>query len=501
MRTKGEGAEAARAAVSEYRAQQHAFQAQADETAQAVAEIQSEFKSTLEELALKAMPDAHPQRVQFVAQALDTPQLMAQRQIWMDRIPQFQNRLAQIAQEPDFREQQTLLDPQNGKLVRGLAEARRYEIDARRENEPFLSDDFQWVVQREAQKEEGVSMLQGFLRAVTFAETREQRAKKKLVQQFGAADWDSLYLTFKKSVENLAYAVEQTQKIEARKQALDDLRTEYEDLYRWVHSFEQRLAAELQSMLVDVLPYADATKLRAMPGEHVPLTSKLHALQAKMKYLGCLQEFLINEARDRQTRAGKIERVQRLWERKPWDRLAGDKTKWLVTVPAMKKNSTEKRLRWSRDMRRGIRDYDDYDSYEYYYDYYDDSDDYFLPYDVFAYSYDDSMPYEGFSGVVIPDIYEHRREHNLEKADYSEFKDLDKRARQEEFVGDTVPDEEPLEGDGGEVDAGDVVAGVAAGAFVASELAAAEEAAAIEEAAVEAAMAAEEAGMELADAS
>jgi hypothetical protein len=491
MRTKGEGAKAAQAAVSEYRQQHRSLQQQADETAQAVAEVQNEFKSTLEQLALKVMPDAHPQRVQFVAQALETPQLMAQRQIWTDKIPGFQSRLGEIALDSDFRERAELLDPHTGKLARGLAEAHRYQTDAQRENDPYLTEDFQWVVQRENQKAEGVSMLQGFLRAVTFAETRETRAKKKLVEQFGAPDWETLHSNYQKSVENLAFAADRLHKLETRKVVLESLIAEQRDLERWVVEFEPRLTAELQSMVVDVLPYSNPTALRSMPGDHVPLTSKVHALQAKMKYLGCLQSYLTTEAMDRQDRARKIERVQRLWERKPWDPLSGDKTKWLVTVPAMKKTSTEKRVRWSRDMRRGIHDYDDYDSYEYYYGYYDNKDSYFLPYDVFAYSYEESMPYEGFSGEVIPDIHEHRADHDLEKADYSEFKDLDK---QYGALGpsDTVPDEEALES-GSDSDGSDgaaAAAGFAAGAVMASEMAAAQEAA------QEAALAAEEASME-----
>ena len=133
-------------------------------------------------------------------------------------------------------------------------------------------------------------------------------------------------------------------------------------------------------------------------------------------------------------------------------------------------------------MRRGVHEYDDYDSYEYYYCYYEKEDSYFLPYDVFAYSYEENMPYEGFSGQVIPDIYQHRQDHDLEKADYSELKDLDKKYGAE-GPSVEVPDEEALEESEGS-DGGDVAA-FAAGAIVAAEFAASEEAAA------EAALAAE----------
>ena len=66
------------------------------------------------------MPDSNPQRVQFIADALHSPALNSQREMWSGRLPAFQGRLAEINLEADFRERADLLDPQTGKLSRGL---------------------------------------------------------------------------------------------------------------------------------------------------------------------------------------------------------------------------------------------------------------------------------------------------------------------------------------------------------------------------------------------
>jgi len=505
MRTKGEGAEAAARAVSEYQNQSQLLQEEADATAEEIRTLRNEYKHTLEQFALEILPDADPHRVQQVAQMAQKIELMQQRDQWGRRLPEFQRRIDEIGRTTDYVNREYLLDPQSGELELGLTQARNRLSDARSRNNPYLEDDFQWVIQRENQKAEGTSMLQGFLRAITFAETREQRAKQKLVERFGVRDWSALFQAYQQSVNEVSVASGLVQQLESRREALENLIAEHDDLFQWIHHFEQRLTVEIQSILIDTLPRIDPTAFRAIAGPHAVTASKLHALQAKMKYLGQLEDYLATEARDRQDRAIKIERVRRLWERKPWDRLTGDKTKWLVTVPEMKKTSTEKRLRWSRKMRRGIADYDDYDRYDYYYAYYEEQDDsYLLPYDVFAYSYEERMPYEGFTGEVIDDIQDHREYHDLEKADYSDFKDLEKQYVNEEPVGDYENEEfggaDFVDESGDGVSAGEAAVAGAAAAGVA--YVAMEEAAAAEEAAMEAAMAAEEAAAEeFADAS
>lgn len=493
MRTKGEAAKAAGMAVKEYEDQSRFFEYEADATAKDLQNLRDEYRHTLEKLALEVLPDAHPQRVQAVAQASGLPSLIGERERRQAQLPGFRNRLSEIAQVPDFANAEALLSPHNGELEAGLEHARLDAKRAKNKGEPFMEEDFQWVIQRENQKAEGVSVLQGFLRAITFAETREGRAKKKLAAKFGVPDWETLFARYAETMDEWDQANRQVSALESRRQALDELIAEYRDLYQWVTEFERRLTAEIQSSLVDHLPNIDPMMLKKVPGPHGPVAAQLHALQAKMKYLGQLEDYLREECADRKKRAMKIDRVRRLWERKPWDRMASDKTKWLVTVPNMKRASTEKRLRWSKRMRRGIVEYDDYDSYDYYYDSYDDTDTAFLAYDVFAYSYEDPFPYEGFSGEVISDIREHREANDLEKADYSLLKGADK-AMAAGDVGEYEETGEVVE-ESSEVDMAEaLVAGEVMGMVVGMDD---EAVLAAEEAAVEAALEGE--GMELAD--
>ncbi len=131
-----------------------------------------------------------------------------------------------------------------------------------------------------------------------------------------------------------------------------------------------------------------------------------------------MDSFLAGEVQDRSKQLHSIQRVHSKWVHKPWAPLGGDKSKWLVKLPAMKRQSTSKRLRWMRSMHRNIVDFDDWDDYE---DFIEEDDD-FLPFDAFGFYGDERMPYEGFCQAVIDEIADYREECGQEKADYGFFK-------------------------------------------------------------------------------
>lgn len=62
------------------------------------------------------------------------------------------------------------------------------------------------------------------------------------------------------------------------------------------------------------------------------------------------------------------------------------------------------------------------------YDVYDQMHDIgyaFLAYDMFAYYSPERMPYEGFAREVFPHITSFREEHDLERADYTKFHEVE----------------------------------------------------------------------------
>lgn len=464
MRTKGEAAKAAGLAVMEYRHQKANFEAEMQAAQAALTEVEAEYVSTLREMAEGILPSAEPELVQRISQASGVD-LVPLRPTWQGKLSALSSRLQTIEADPEWQAREQLLDPVNGELNRKLNLANERHGEAIAMLEPFRNDDFEWVIHREEEKNAGISGFKTFLRAITFAETREGIVRRRLVKKLAFESWEELTSTYYRRSDECQQAMEEASGLQQRRQRLDDLVEEQLDLWQWVHNFEARLTQELQMTLATQYSGKDPMRLRHLSGRYRVLISKLHALEAKMKYLQQIIGYTSREAADRHTRAMKIERVQRLWERKPWDRLAGDKTKWLVTVPAMKKKSTEKRTRWLKKMRIGIADYDDYDDYDYYYESYQDRDDYMLPYDAFAYSADERMPYEGFSSEVISDIGTHRQECDLEKADYSFFKGLDKEERPDLDIDDSEAEVEIDDVDVGEAAAAAFVAEAAMEGF------------------------------------
>ncbi|MBL8743337.1 MAG: hypothetical protein JNK04_19635 [Myxococcales bacterium] len=156
--------------------------------------------------------------------------------------------------------------------------------------------------------------------------------------------------------------------------------------------------------------------------------AKAHALQKKLDYLSNLLQFLEREASDREERMRAIQQTRTTWAMKPWEPVRSDKSKWLVGLPAAKRASTHKQVRFSRQMHRNIVDYDDYDDYDYYLGH----SSAFLAYDAFAYGCDDPMPYEGFSRGVCPEIARHRAYYHQTRCDNSHFRELDRQAAREE---------------------------------------------------------------------
>ncbi|MGE0489869.1 MAG: hypothetical protein AB7S38_11745 [Vulcanimicrobiota bacterium] len=438
IRTKGEGAEAAGRAVADYRHQAEQFAREAEATGQAAESVRSQYESARFELATALLPDAHPQRLAAIDANLATD-LGLRRSSFEQKRAEWTARLAEIQSDSDFAQRETLLHPYSGELKAGLEQA---ENERRKyENEMVAFDGnstFQWAIKRHEEVEEGTSGFKSFWRAVTLSSTREQIAQKKLCKDLDFPDWSSLVDAYRVLSNKQGYAFTTWVALNDRRKKLDALVIEAEDLDGWVNRFEEQLTYSLRATLAETLDFADLTALhRQAPPELKPLLARMHALQAKQRYLASMRGYLDNEIADRRKRAAGIERVRHVWQRKPWDRLYSDKTKWLVTVPEMKRNGTEKRLRMTRRMRENIVAFDDYDSYN---TYWCELEDDYLPYDTFAYCSHERMPYEGFSRTLIPDLDEHRRHHGWERADYSAYKEADQ-------AGDWVEEDEVEEAD------------------------------------------------------
>jgi|GEM_PF-1937965 len=479
MKTKGEGAKAATAAVKEYRSQKNEFEEEFRETVEQLAEVQRQLDVARNEAAAALLVDVSPTTLDTLSAALGiAPSLSAMREENEARQPARQKRRAAIEENASFQQRGALLgDGEHGALVVEVRDREQLSQAAIAALEKFAVEPYLWVKNREEMKGEGG--FKNFFHVVTFGETRLQMAKSKACKLLGFEMWDELEAAHQSALDQSNAANAGLNDARERLVTLQGLVREAADLDAWLHHFDRRLQGEMQTQLFAVLADVDARAahkaLQAHPGRKG--LAKLHGLQAKATYLMNIRDHLQREMDDRQKRISSISRVGSLWERKPWDRLSGDKSKWLVQVPKMKRASTTKRRRFVRRMRTGVYEHDDWDRYDHYMVEYD----VFLPFDVFGYCSEEGMPYDGFCREVIEDVQPFREEQGQERQNYDWFKQADKDwGRADEAADD---------GQG----ADDATAAVAAAAVLAAEMAEAEAAAAE--------ALAESEGVEMADAS
>ncbi len=106
-------------------------------------------------------------------------------------------------------------------------------------------------------------------------------------------------------------------------------------------------------------------EIRGRVDESLRLTiSTIMALREKLKSLEQMSVYLGTEARDRDKRAGDIQRVIPKWGRNPGKRLRGDKTKWLVEGPARMAGKTSTTVTRVHTMHTSVYVYDNYSAFD-----------------------------------------------------------------------------------------------------------------------------------------
>jgi len=477
MRTKGDGAKAAKAAIKSYERQIEEYDDERRRVKRSLDRAEDELEETFAAAAEALLPDAQPETVKRAAEELGLRSLVGRLKELHRQREAYGQRVEAIQQDRRYRERKERL----AELEPAL-EARKEEVAAlKKERRRFEKNkDLMWLLNREAHEERSFGAFQSFWRAVTLTGYREDGAKARASEALGLEDFESCVAAFEEAKAGLEEAVKQLRGLESKHDEVVHLVEERARLASFVKNFAAEAAAALQSEAASHLEESsDLELVHARVGRRArPLVAKAHALKEKRRYLKDLAKYLAREIADREARIKSIARVRRLWARRPAGLLSGDKTKWLVTVPEMKRTGAKKRVRWVKTMHKGFDDYDDYDEYSACMEHTDE----FLAYDAFAMSADERMPYEGFTREVVPELDEWRDTHDQEKADYSELKEAIK-------AGD-MPVEEPLEegegdgeGDGGLADAADAAAaaaGAAAAIAAADAMIDAEEAAAAE---------------------
>lgn len=429
MWTKGQGVQAADSALNSYGTQLTELRGEATAVAADQKVVVRELAETLTAASQALLPDASPATLEAAGAALGLP-LAQRRQEMQSRRATWASELAAIERDAHFVQRQTLLHREHGGFVR---EHQRCDAIVR-EGEARLAtfhanEDFQWLSARSDRRQVETGALSSFWDALTFGGYREDRAKARCAAALGFADHAALEAALFETNSTVQRAKDTKAHVDKQRARLLKLLENHGNLYRWTHDFENRLKETLQQEVSQWLGSSDLQLLHARAPESLrPLVAKAHALKKKLDYLANLQQFLEREVADREQRMAAIQQTRTTWAMKPWEPVRSDKSKWLLGLPAAKRASTQKQVRFSRRMHHNIVEYDDYDDYDYYLGHSSS----FLAYDAFAYGCDEPMPYEGFSRGVCPEIAHYRAHHNQLRCDNSQFRELDRQAAREE---------------------------------------------------------------------
>lgn len=421
--TKAAGVQAANAAINSYTDQRVALTLEHDETAKSLDRLRQELRNAPLELASLLLPHAELEHLSKLDQLLPGLGLRQARSAKEGERERFSRRLQEIESDIDFQNRETLRSDFNGELGHGLYALRASCAEAQERRDSLDGcKTFTFALNRQLDQSQGLSAFQSFWRVVTLSSVRENSARKSSCEKFGSPDWQSLVAEYDGLYERLAVDLPRLAQLEERRQRLDALEQEREEASRWTFHFEEQLTSHLKELFSDrVTTLKLDTLCSKTRGRAAMMVARLDALRAQVEYLQALANYLEGEATDRQARVAKLTYVRGRWARS-YGPLRSDKTKWLVTVPAIKAESCDKCCRWSRRLRQNLEGYQDFESYAVYLS----GIPGMLPYDAFAYGSSEAMPYEGFVRQVIPALERHRVVTGQLKADYAPFKAKDK---------------------------------------------------------------------------
>ncbi len=444
--TKNDGVVAAKRAIANYKGQISGLREERLALDKDYDAIHQDHEETLEQIASGLVRSSDRESVSKVAEETGALHLISTLDDLEKQKSDSIQRISSIEKDDEFRNRELLTHPVTGEYSIQLKEAEETESAFKSEFDQFDFKEFKWLYGRDYHKinDSDRGGFQKFLRAITFSSQREKKAEEEALKRLSEPSFASCAEKFEKIQQSLENAQEDVQKWKDKKEHVLQLIEEKDRLTRWVNDYPNECREALRAQLVDHLDGCDLESLRdsVRPSAKV-LIAKLHALSKKTDYIQDLQRYVDKEILDRENRVRSIDNVQRKWRRKPYGLLRGNKTRWLVDLPEMKRFGTEKRLRWSRTMRSNIGGYDHYGSYALLWG----GAAGFLAYDVFAMSAHERMPYEGFSRGVIGELNDYRETHGMDRPDYSEYKDILSEESPEEMEAYLEMEELPEEGE------------------------------------------------------
>lgn len=421
MATKADGVRMANGAIQAYKSQARDLSDEYDELVDSFANIEGELAQAIENIAVGLLPICNAELFQQVIDETGALQLTS---LWEELQQGRDDRRArsqEILNSQDYRRREMLIHPTTGEYTVKINEHKEYCDSLNASLRRYDFKNFRYCYKNKLNKTKEHGVFGGFWRFVTMAESREKSAIEATLNRLRVDSLDEAFRTYEADKKSLSFHKKELKDWKDKSTAVSNLIEEYNENEHWLKNFATEARDEMRKSLQWHLRRSDLDSIHKTirPAGKV-LVATAHALAKKLEYIENMKNEVRKEIRDREKRVASIERVKYKWQRKPWAPLYGDKSKWLVKVPKIKKTSTRKRIRWVGTMRRNIHSYHHYDKYSHYMDGEED----FLAYDAFAFGAAERMPYEGFTRLVIPEMDQWRRAWGQPKADYSYFKSM-----------------------------------------------------------------------------
>ncbi len=421
MRTKREGVQAANGAINSYRTQVDDLQEEQQSIRNDISKIEQKVDDLRTHLARNILINVSEEEVARVSTELSLPTLNEQLAASNRKRDENIRRQEEILNTQEFRDRELLIHPVTGEYTAKITELSESLIALEQSVKKYT--DIRGFKKLYARKDKPAPTgIIKFLRTITliqyFASRIYERRKENVLHELKKTTLGSVFYEYDEVLQAYNITKNEHHRFVALKQRVERLIEVNQELTEEISGFEQVTLEKLRKDILAHLKLITVNKeLREQVRKGVKvIVTSLIAQEEKMNYLEQMDNYLSEEILDRENRIMSISSVARKWSKKPYDRLRGNKTKWLITVPKMKSASTGKRVKWIKTMRINISGFDHYDAYDYMLEHNDD----FLPWDVFARASEERMPYEGFTAQVIPDIEEYRESHQ-EKADYGDI--------------------------------------------------------------------------------
>ena len=418
MKYKRQGIQAAEDAVRSYENQLTKLRMEVSEIRGNINSCKQSIHGAENKLAATLLPALTDDAITHASQLTSASQLPKSYEDEQQKLRDMNRRLADIEQNDEYVRRTDLISPSTGTLTIRRDESQRKYEELREAWSRFNFTDFLWLYRRKHHRPSSRNVFQKFARTITLAAVREKSRLRKVAERLGNNDFEKLAHQYESEKQSLAEAQAELDAAQADVDRVTDLVQERSTLQTDVEQFDEMALGRLRTNLIQHLQETPLETIHERSDRDTrPIVAELIALQTKLRYFKQMQSVVDAECQDRKQRIDSISRVQRVWRKNPNSRLQGDKTKWLVTVPAMKERSTHKRLQGYQSMRSNVFDFDDYAAFSMYLL----MDDEFCPYDAFTHHYSDNVIYDGFARQVLPEIAEFREAHHQDRPDTSPF--------------------------------------------------------------------------------